>query len=199
MMTIDDMLSQVAQIVGTAPKDQPDTKMQMPQAEQMPVHNEMKVISEAAANPKADPGGILRMRPELGLKMAKEIIYCIERGAEMMGVNAVIAVADGGGKLIALEAMDSSLIASVRAAQDKAYTAVALKMPTHTALEESRGGALDGYTNGNGILMLGGGMPISFNGTVIGGIGVSGGTKDQDIALAKTGAVYFEKRTESLR
>ncbi|MGN0164089.1 MAG: heme-binding protein [Candidatus Ornithomonoglobus sp.] len=197
MMTIDDMLSQVAQIVGAAPKNQPDTKPQL--SEPMPVHNELKIDPEAAAHSEAALGNILSMRPALGLKTAKEIIYCIERGAEMMGVNAVIAVADGGGKLIALEAMDDSLIASVRAAQDKAYTAAALKMPTHKALEESRGGALDGYTNGSGILMLGGGYPLEFNGYVIGGIGVSGGTKDQDIALAKTGVMYFEKRTESLK
>lgn len=199
MMTIDDMLSQVAQIVGKAPDNQPGTKPQAQVPRPRLVHNELKITAGAAAGPAAASGNLLSMKPALGLKTAKEIIYCIERAAEMMGVNVVIAVADGGGNLIALEAMDDSYIASIKAAQEKAFTAVALKMPTHTALNESRGGSLDGYTNGNGILMLGGGWPVAFEGSVIGGIGVSGGTKDQDIALAKTGAVYFEKRTESLR
>ena len=134
----------------------------------------------------------------LTLKLAKEIAYCIEKGAEQLGVNIVTAIMDGSGRLILLEAMDDSFIASIKAAQDKAYTAAALKMPTHTALKESRGGSLDGYTNGGGILMLGGGYPIFHNGAVIGSIGVSGGTKEQDMFLAETGIKYFEKRIKVL-
>ncbi len=199
MMSIDDMLSQVAQIVGTVPENKPDTKPHAPAFRSESVHNELKTASGAALHYEPVSENIISMKPALSLQTAKEIIYCIRRGAEIMDVNAVIAVVDGGGKLIALEAMDDSYIASVRAAQEKAFTAVALKMPTHTALKESRGGLLDGYTNGNGIMMLGGGWPVAFNGSIVGGIGVSGGTKDQDIALAKTGAVYFEKRTESLK
>lgn len=198
MMTIDDMLSQVAKIVGAAPEEKPETN-QTPEAEPeiKPVHNEIKIIPEPAGI-SAAPGNIINLRPALGLKIAKEIVYCIERGAQMMGVNVVIAVADGGGNLIVLEAMDDSFIASLKAAQEKAFTAVALKMPTHIALKEARGGALDGYTNGNGILMLGGGYPVVFNGNVIGGIGVSGGTKEQDMTLAEMGVTYFNLRTESL-
>lgn len=197
MLSIDDMLSQVAGIVAAAPKNDPDGKPQTPKPEPKPVHNEINIVPETATETAG--GSVLSMKPALGLRMAKEIVYCIERGAEMMGVNAVIAIADGGGNLVLLEAMDDSFLASIRAAQEKAFTAVALKMPTHTALAESRGGSLDGYTNGNGILMLGGGYPLEFGGSVIGGIGVSGGTKDQDMLLAQTGVSYFEKRTESLR
>ena len=133
-------------------------------------------------------------KPAIGLALAKEIAYCIEEAAAAMGVNVVIALADEGGRLILLEAMDSSYIASITAAQEKAYTAVALRMPTHEALKAARGGGLDGFTNGNGILMLGGGYPVVYGGSVIGGIGVSGGTKEQDMALARAGILYFEKR-----
>ena len=87
--------------------------------------------------------------------------------------------------------MDDSYIASIQASQDKAYTAVALKMPTHTALEESRGGSLDGLTNGNGILLLGGGYPLRKADKIYGGIGVSGGTKEQDIILSMVAAECF--------
>ena len=57
-------------------------------------------------------------------------------------------------------------------------------MPTHVALKESRGGALDGLTNGNGILLLGGGFPLEGENKIYGGIGVSGGTKEQDTLIA---------------
>ena len=66
-------------------------------------------------------------------------------------------------------------------------------MPTHVALKESRGGALDGYTNGNGILMLGGGFPLEKDGRIYGGIGISGGTKEQDTLLAQIGAEVFRR------
>lgn len=181
MMTIDDMVSQVAKITGVAPKKQPEKKVEI-----------------TASAPKFEADANLRMKPSIGLSLAKEIAYCIEKAAETLGINAVTAITDDGGRLILLEAMDDSYIASNKAAQDKAYTAAALKMPTHEALKESRGGTLDGLTNGNGILLLAGGVPIKHENRVIGGIGVSGGTKDQDMMLAYTGIKYFEKRIEAL-
>ncbi len=212
MMTIDDMLSEVAKIVDTAPNKSQEIK-KVPE----------KIKTEL---PKADIGsGTIKAGPEtlesclsldpgipeknadenkllkkvsLSLRFAKEAAYCIEKAAGIIGVNAVIAVTDAGGNLILLEAMDDSYIASVNAARDKAYTAVALKMPTHEALKESRGGSLDGLTNGGGILMLGGGYPISHGGAIIGGIGVSGGTKEQDMLLAHIGIEYLKKRINSL-
>lgn len=128
------------------------------------------------------------------LKAAKEIIHGVEEAAKMMQLKVVIAVVNRGANLVALEAMDDSYIASIKIAQDKAYTAVSLKMPTHVALEQSRGGALDGLTNGEGILLLGGGEPLIKDGVIYGAVAVSGGTKDQDIALAQIGAKIFELR-----
>lgn len=131
--------------------------------------------------------------PDLDLTYAKTLANGLEAAAEAMGVKVVIAVVNGGGNLMCLHAMDDSYIASIKASQEKAFTAVALKMPTHVALKESRGGALDGYTNGNGILMLGGGFPLEKGGHIYGGIGVSGGTKEQDILLAQIGAEVFRR------
>ena len=129
----------------------------------------------------------------LDLAYAKMLANGLEAAAEAMGVKVVIAVVNEGGNLMCLHAMDDSYIASIKASQEKAFTAVALKMPTHVALKESRGGALDGYTNGNGILMLGGGFPLEKGGRICGGIGVSGGTKEQDILLAQIGAEVFRR------
>ena len=131
----------------------------------------------------------------VNLKIAKEIVFAVEEAAKIMNINVVVAVVNSGANLVALEAMDNSYIASIRIAQDKAYTAMALKMSTQTALEQSRGGALDGLTNGNGILLLGGGEPLVKGGIIYGAVAVSGGTKDEDIALAKIGAKIFELRS----
>ena len=129
----------------------------------------------------------------LDLAYAKRLADGLESAAAAMGVNVVIAIVNEGGNLMCLHAMDDSYIASIKASRDKAFTAVALKMPTHVALKESRGGSLDGYTNGNGILMLGGGFPLEKGGRIYGGIGISGGTKEQDTLLAQIGAEVFRR------
>lgn len=180
-MTIDEMLREVAKRTGAAPEKKPDEQIKQTQT------------PKTAAPVNISPAPLIT-KTAIGLALAKEIAYCIEQAAAAMGINVVIALADEGGRLVLLEAMDSSYIASITAAQEKAYTAVALRMPTHEALKAARGGGLDGFTNGNGILMLGGGYPVVYGGSVIGGIGVSGGTKEQDMALARAGVLYFEKR-----
>ena len=128
------------------------------------------------------------------IAMAKELAEAVEKAATILGVKVVVAIRDEGANLVLLHAMDDSYIASVQASQDKAYTAVALKMPTHIALDESRGGSLDGLTNGNGILLLGGGYPLRTDKKIYGGIGVSGGTKEQDTTLAMVADAYFKAR-----
>lgn len=135
---------------------------------------------------------------ELTLELAKEISLAIERRAQEMGKKVVIAILDGGANLMLLHAMKDSYIASVQIAQDKAYTAVALKMPSHVALKESRGGTLDGLvpTDNNKLLMLGGGMPLVINARVVGAVGVSGGTAEEDIEFSEFGAMYLERRLE---
>ena len=153
-----------------------------------------ELLGEVAKKLNVTPPSLSNPQTKLTLSLAKEIAYAIETAAEQMNLNAVISIYNDGANPVLLHAMDDSYIASARVAQDKAYTAVALKMPTHVALKESRGGAFDGLTNGNGILLLGGGYPIMKNGRVYGSVGVSGGAKEQDIALAKLGADYFEKR-----
>ena len=131
---------------------------------------------------------------KMTIAMAKELAEAVEKAATILGVKVVVAIRDEGANLVLLHAMDDSYIASVQASQDKAYTAVALKMPTHIALDESRGGSLDGLTNGNGILLLGGGYPLRTDKKIYAGIGVSGGTKEQDTTLAMVADAYFKAR-----
>lgn len=181
MVTIDDMLSQVAKIVNSAPGVSSAKTV---------TEKKIEKTAELEVKKTVKPADMQR----LPLSLAKEIVYCIERGAEKFGINAVISIVNDAGRLIAFEAMDNSYLASIKASQDKAYTAAALQMPTHEALKESRGGAFDGLTNGDGILLLGGGYPLCTGGKMIGAVGVSGGTKDEDIMLAKMGVLYLERK-----
>ena len=174
MKSIDEMLDAVAKIVSApeAPKPVQNTAVK---AVQKPIQS-------------------MPFYDKLTLGFAKEIAYAVEQAAESMGLNVVIAIDDEGANLTLLHSMDDAYIASSQIAQDKAYTAVALKMTTAQALEMSRGGALDGLTNGNGILLLGGGFPLKAADKIYGGIGVSGGTKDEDTLIAAVVSRYFQTR-----
>jgi ATP:cob(I)alamin adenosyltransferase len=117
-------------------------------------------------------------------KMAKRA----EEKAKEVGVPVVFAAVDKGGNLMLLQRMEGALLASIEIASGKAYTANALKMPTHE-LREAAGadGSLYGIeTSAPGkIILFGGGFPYVVNGTVEGGIGVSGGTVEQDMEIAR--------------
>ena len=142
--------------------------------------------------PKAETGEYAT--DKMSLSLAKELSLAVEKYAATIGVKPVVAVVDAGGNLVLLHSADDSYIASRRIAKDKAYTAVSLKMPTITALKESRGGALDGLCAGDGICLLGGGEPLVVNGQIIGGIGVSGGSAEQDTLLGHFAAEYLLRR-----
>ena len=92
--------------------------------------------------------------------------------------------------------MDNAYIASFDIALNKSYTAVALKMPTVKLKNLAQpGGSLYGiqFTNNGKIVVFGGGDPLVYKGRIIGGIGVSGGTEEQDTALSAYGASCFEQ------
>lgn len=106
----------------------------------------------------------------------------------------VISIADAGGNLIATHRMDDAWIASVDIATNKAWTAVALKMPTENLEEETvPSGSLYGLntTNQGRIVVFGGGIPLEVDGKVVGAIGVSGSTVSDDVKVAKAGAQAF--------
>jgi len=86
--------------------------------------------------------------------------------------------------------MDGALLASISISLDKAYTAVALKMPTDQAAAlVTPGHPLFGLNTANGgrLIVFGGGFPIIEAGNMIGGLGVSGGSVDEDMMVAKAG------------
>ena len=92
--------------------------------------------------------------------------------------------------------MKDSLIASIDISQNKAFTANALKCPTEDVQELAKEGSpLFGiqFTNNNRIVTFGGGYPLIVDGKQIGAIGVSGGTADEDMAIAKAGLAVIQQ------
>ncbi|MBQ8002065.1 MAG: heme-binding protein [Clostridia bacterium] len=131
---------------------------------------------------------------KMTLAAAKELIEAVEKKAAEMGVKAVVAVSDAGGNTIAVECMDDAYIASFDIAVNKAFTVVSLKMPTKNLAElAAPGGSLYGiqFTNNGRIVIFGGGEPLMKEGKVMGGLGVSGGTAEQDTLLGEYGRDYF--------
>ena len=132
-----------------------------------------------------------RMTLELAHKLSDEV----KKKAREMGVNAVVAVSNEAARPVLVECMDNSFIASFDVALKKAYTVVALKMSTIELKPLANpGGSLYGiqFTNDNSIIVFGGGDPLMKGGKIIGGLGVSGGTEEQDTALSAYGRKVFE-------
>ncbi|SDL52679.1 Uncharacterized conserved protein GlcG, DUF336 family [Maridesulfovibrio ferrireducens] len=127
-------------------------------------------------------------------KKAQQMIAAAVEKANEIGVPMVIAVVDQGGDLVAQLRQDDALLVSIGLSLNKGYTAVAVKMPTAILGSVSQpGGQLYGINNAdNGrIVIFGGGLPIEEDGKVIGGIGVSGGSVEQDTACAEAGLAAY--------
>ena len=134
---------------------------------------------------------------DMTLDMALALAEAVREKASEIGVEAVVAVSNRGGNPVLVQCMDDSYIASYDIAVNKAYTSVALKMPTWKLSELAQPGAsLYGiqFTNQGKIVIFGGGEPLcNRKGELIGAIGVSGGSESEDTALAAYGKEIFEK------
>lgn len=133
---------------------------------------------------------------DMTLDVARKLIRKVEDKAAEMGLNVVVAVSNRAARPVAVECMDDSYIVSYDVAVKKAYTVVAIKMSTKELKPLCQPGApLYGIelTNDGQIVIFGGGVPLKVGGQVIGGLGVSGGTEEQDTYLAEYGASVFEE------
>lgn len=132
----------------------------------------------------------------INLDMAQKIIAGAEKEGSKIGIQMVITIVDNGGNLVATHRMDDAWIASIDIAQNKAWTSVALKMPTSDLAEATVPN--EGFwglntTNQGRIVVFGGGFPLKKNDKVIGAIGVSGGLVPQDVQVAEAGVSVFDK------
>jgi len=130
----------------------------------------------------------------LDLADARRIIAAGERKAIELGVPYNIAVADAGGGLVAHVRMDGAWLGSVDIAINKAWTARAFDMSTedlaHLTQSGQQGFGLN-TTNDSRVVIFGGGIPIKRDGVVVGAIGASGGSVEQDVAVARAGTADF--------
>lgn len=131
--------------------------------------------------------GELPTKSILTLEFAKKLVAAAENEAVRRGATVVIAVVDDGGHLILLERLNDTQVASVDVAIGKARTAAIFRRPSKVFEDQVREGrvaaiALPGATP------LQGGVPIVVNGKVIGAIGASGNSPQEDEDIAKAGA-----------
>jgi len=135
--------------------------------------------------------------PEVTLDVAKDIVATAEQKAAEIDVPMCIAVMDEGANLVAFHRMDGTLLASIDIAQNKAYSSVSLKMDTETIHEVSQPGESLyglGNTNDGRIITFGGGFPLEdAEGNVVGAVGVSGGSAEEDMTVAQAGVEAFEE------
>ena len=127
----------------------------------------------------------------VGLEDARRVIAAAEKKAREIGQPMNIAVADGGGNLVAHVRMDGAWLGSIDISIKKARTARYFDMPTGAIGQLSQpGGPLYNIEHSNGgLITFPGGIPLKAeNGTVIGAIGVSGSTVEHDDEVARAGA-----------
>ena len=139
---------------------------------------------------------MIRQSPKLTAQGARAILEAAEARARTLGVAQCIAVVDEGGHLLAFSRMDGGKISSVRVAITKAVSAATRRSPT---------GPMPSVEDPSVLLSLGlpmatqgavtpirGGLPIVVDGQVVGGIGVSSGTEEQDVDCASAGVAALK-------
>ena len=125
---------------------------------------------------------------------AREIIAAAVQKAEEIGQPMNIAVMDAGMNLVAFERMDGAWVLSIDIALGKAFTAAGRGLSTRDIGEMAQPGQpLFGVntTNGGRVVIFAGGLPLMRDGEVVGAVGVSGGSIDQDEEVAQAGVDAF--------
>lgn len=149
------------------------------------VNEVMKRLSEQVTLPS-----------KLNLDTAKALIDQVEAYAKEQNLNAVIAVCGADGNPIAVHVMDNAFLVSFDVAIKKAYTSASVKMSTMELSKLIQPGAtfqgLD-KLQGDKMVFFGGGVPLMRNGMMLGALGVSGGTGEEDDAVAQYGVKVFER------
>lgn len=144
-----------------------------------------KQVTEMVREKLAGSAGGL---PPFDLKVLQKMAARAVERATQINVPMVFSAVDEGGNLVLLERMKGSLLISISVSIGKAYTANALKMSTEELGKAAQPGApLFGIENSapGKIVLFGGGFPYVVDGKVVGGIGVSGGTVEQDMDIAR--------------
>jgi len=128
------------------------------------------------------------------LEDARRVIAAAEKKAQQIGQPMNIAIADEGGNLVAHVRMDNAWIGSIDISINKAFTSRAFNISTKDLAANAQPGTqfygIHGSNHGR-IMIFAGGIPLKRDGKVVGAIGVSGGSGEQDQSVAEAGAAAF--------
>lgn len=149
--------------------------------------------SPGTGNLTAANGGLVPVTMPLAL--AVKLIEGIEAKAAEWGMRVVTAVSDAAARPVAIHCMDGAYIGSFDVALNKTYTSIAFQMSTaQLGTLSGPGESLYGiqFTNEGRIVIFGGGEVLKRGDVIVGALGVSGGSAEQDTALAAYGKTLFE-------
>jgi len=138
----------------------------------------------------------------LTLEDAKQMLSAAEAKAASLGIAYNIAVVDAGGHLVAFVRQNDALIGSIHLAIDKAVTArIFDKATSDLARLAQPGKPLFGIQESNAgkVVIFGGGIPVMFDGSIVGAVGASAGTVEQDIAVAEAAIAALGRPTQPSR
>lgn len=152
-----------------------------------------RTASAQDATPASDE--VSTTKRTVSLETAMSLIMAAEEKAAELEVRVAVAIVDEGGLLKAFARMDGvNGAATVDIVQMKAYSAASFRTPTHRIAEgvEENAPRAASLANVPGFTLLAGGYPISDGDTVVGGIGVGGGSPEQDMEIAEAALATLE-------
>jgi uncharacterized protein GlcG (DUF336 family) len=135
------------------------------------------------------------LKKTITVDAALAMVSAAVQKAKELGLKQVIAVCDDGGNLKAFARMDGASMLSIQVAQDKAYTAAGFGVATdkwYGLIKDDPGLLAGAPSQIKRLIIFGGGYPIKTGAEVIGGIGVSGASAEQDMEVAKAGLEVFK-------
>ena len=130
--------------------------------------------------------------PALTTPLIQKVLSAAIAKAQELRVPMGIAIVDAGGNLVGFLKMEGAFNHTYYTSQAKAYTAASVRKPTHeTGIPPEIADGIAAATTGR-FTKIPGGLPLTLDGKAIGAVGVSGGNREQDIAVAKAGAEALE-------
>lgn len=134
----------------------------------------------------------------LSVNEAKILVAGAIDKSNAMSIPMCIAVTDEAGHLIQFERMDGGKISSISIAIDKAFTGATARRGTHVYNQLCQPGQPTfgiHITNGGHFSIIGGGLPVTVDGAIVGGIGISSGTAVEDLEVAEAAVAHFYEKT----
>jgi uncharacterized protein GlcG (DUF336 family) len=154
-------------------------------------------MTDELDNVDATRGPTAAQAAGLTLAAARRVMAAAEAAAGEMKVAMSVAVVDSGDQLVAFARMDGADLVSVGLSRDKAFSALVNRMPTRDLAPLVQPGAeFYGYASlaGGRMVVFAGGMPLLRDGVLVGAIGVSGGSSDEDQRAADAAVAAFVQR-----